>query len=260
MWSALLLAAGAGLSTTIGSVLGLAVRRPGPRFIGFILGFSAGVMILISFVELLAKAIETEGVGFLGGHMAFFLGMGGYFLIDLLVPHDYLGQHDHPNGKYDHEFGRSPQALKRTGLLMTIGIAIHNFPEGMATFIGALEDFNLGVAIAVAIAIHNIPEGIAISAPIYTATGSRKKAFLWSFFSGVSEVLGAVLAAIVLMPFLSERLMGFVLAGVAGIMVVISLDELIPVAKTFDAEHTPILGVIIGMIVMVLSLWMLGQP
>ncbi|MEE9418836.1 MAG: ZIP family metal transporter, partial [Desulfatiglandaceae bacterium] len=193
MWSALLLAAGAGLSTTIGSVLGLAVRRPGPRFIGFILGFSAGVMILISFVELLAKAIETEGVGFLGAHMAFFLGMGGYFLIDLLVPHDYLGQHDHPNGKYDHEFGRSPQALKRTGLLMTIGIAI-----------------------------HNIPEGIAISAPIYTATGSRKKAFLWSFFSGVSEVLGAVLAAIVLMPFLSERLMGFVLAGVAGIMVVIS--------------------------------------
>jgi ZIP family zinc transporter len=259
MWSALLLAAGAGLSTTIGSLMGLAIKRPGPRFMGFILGFSAGVMILISFVELLAKAIKTEGVGFLGAHTAFFLGMGGYFLIDLLVPHDYIGQHDHPTRMNHGENGKSPQALKRTGLLVTIGIAIHNFPEGMVTFIGALEAFDLGVAIAVAIAIHNIPEGIAIAAPIYAATGSRKKAFLWSFSSGVSEILGAGLAAIVLMPFLSERVMGFVLAGVAGIMVVISLDELIPVAKSFDAEHTPIVGVIIGMIVMVLSLWMLGQ-
>jgi ZIP family zinc transporter len=259
MWGALLLATGAGLSTTIGSLLGLAVKRPGPRFMGFILGFSAGVMILISFVELLAKAIETPGVGFLGAHAAFFAGMGGYFLIDLLVPHDYLGQHDHPDYMSHDENNRSPHALMRTGQLVTIGIAIHNFPEGMATFVGAMEAFDLGVAIAVAIAIHNIPEGIAISAPIYAATGSRKKAFLWSFFSGVSEILGAVLAAIVLTPFLSGNVMGFVLAGVAGIMVVISLDELIPVAKSFDTEHVPILGVITGMIVMVLSLWLLGQ-
>ncbi len=258
MWSALLLAAGAGLSTAIGSLLGVAVRRPGPRFVAFILGFSAGVMILVSFVELLVKAIETEGVGFLGAHIAFFSGMGSYFLIDLLIPHDYLGQHDHPEGKYDLKNGGSPEALKRTGLLVTVGIAIHNFPEGMATFVGALEDLDLGVAIAVAIAIHNIPEGITISAPIYAATGSAKRAFLWSFFSGLSEILGAVLAAVVLMPFLSERLLGFVLAGVGGIMVVISLDELIPVAKTFDTQHTPISGVITGMMVMAVSLWALG--
>jgi ZIP family zinc transporter len=128
----------------------------------------------------------------------------------------------------------------------------------MATFVGAMEDVNLGLAIAVAIAIHNIPEGLAISAPVYAATGSRAKAFWWSFLSGVSEVVGALLAAAVLMPVLTERVMGFVLAGVAGIMVVISLDELIPVAKAYDSEHTPILGVILGMFVMAVSLWMLS--
>lgn len=259
MLAALLLAAGAGLSTTFGSLLGLAVRRPGERFMGFTLGFSAGVMILVSFAELLPGAVEAEGVGFLWAHVAFFLGMGCYFLIDHLIPHDYIGQHDHAPDIPALARPQSPQALRRAGLLVAVGIAIHNFPEGMATFVGALEDFSLGLAIAVAIAIHNIPEGLAISAPVYAATGSRRKAFLWSFLSGISEIVGALLAAAVLLPILSDQVMGVVLAAVAGIMVVISLDELIPLAKAFDTEHAPILGVIVGMGVMVLSLWMLGS-
>lgn len=197
MWIPLLLAMGAGLSTTIGSLLGVVARRPGPKFMGFTLGFSAGVMILISFMELLTGAIRIEGVGFLRAHIAFFIGMAVYFLIDLLVPHEYLGQHDHRLGKYDLAGGKAPQALERTGVLVALGLSIHNFPEGMATFIGGMEDIHLGLAIAVAIAIHNIPEGLAISAPIYAATGSRRKAFLWSFFSGVSEIIGACLTAIV---------------------------------------------------------------
>ena len=127
----------------------------------------------------------------------------------------------------------------------------------MATFVGAMENLDLGIAIAVGIAIHNIPEGLAIAAPVYAATGSWRKAFLWSFLSGVSEVLGACVAALVLMPFMSGPLMGYVLAGVAGIMVVISLDELIPAAKSFDSEHVPLIGTIAGMLVMMLSLWML---
>lgn len=257
MWIALLLSMGAGLSTTIGSLLGLVVKRASPRFIGFTLGFSAGVMILVSFVELLAGAIKTEGVGFLGAHMAFFAGMGSYFLIDLLIPHDYIAQHDHRKGAFDLAGGRFPPALSRTGLLVALGIAIHNFPEGIATFVGGLKDFNLGLAIAVAIATHNIPEGLAISVPVYVATGSRKKAFLWSFLSGVSEPVGAALAAAVLMPILSERVLGFVLAATGGIMVSISIDELIPVAKAFDPGHSPILGFISGMMVMAFSLWML---
>jgi ZIP family zinc transporter len=257
MWIPLFLAMGAGLSTTIGSLMGVCVRRPGPKFMGFTLGFSAGVMILISFMELLTGAIETEGIGFLKAHIAFFTGMVAYFFIDFLVPHEYLGQHDHPRGEYDVVNGKTPQALERTGVLVALGLSIHNFPEGMATLIGGVKDIQLGLAIAVAIAIHNIPEGLAISAPIYAATGNRRKAFLWSFFSGVSEMIGASLAAIVLMPFLSETLIGFVLAAVGGIMVAISIDELVPAANAFGSEHMPIVGVMAGMAVMVISLWIL---
>jgi ZIP family zinc transporter len=257
MWIPLLLAMGAGLSTTIGSLIGVVVRKPGPKFMGFTLGFSAGLMIFISFMELLTGAIKIESVGFLRAHIAFFVGMAVYFFIDLLVPHEYLGQHDHRQGKYDLAGGKTPQALERTGVLVALGLSIHNFPEGMATFIGGMEDIHLGFAIALAIAIHNIPEGLAISAPIYAATGSRRKAFLWSFFSGVSEMIGAFLAAIVLMPFLSETLVGFILAAVGGIMVAISIDELVPAANAFGSEHMPIVGVMTGMAVMMISLWIL---
>jgi len=207
------------------------------------------VMILVSFVELLQKGIAT--VGFISAHAGFFLGMLGFFLIDSLIPHEYIGQQDYGG------VGSSSR-LMRTGLLVALGIGIHNLPEGMATFVGAMEDIHLGIAIAVAIAVHNVPEGLAVSAPIYAATGSRRKAFFWSFLSGVSEPVGAVLAALVFLPFLTPVFLGWVLAGVAGIMVGISIDELVPVAKSYDTEHTPILGVILGMVIMALSLWILG--
>ena len=246
--TALLLTTAAGLSTTIGSFIGLAVRKPGRRFVGFTLGFSAGVMVLVSFVNLLPGAIEE--IGFLQAHAAFFLGMVSFFFLDFFIPHDYIGQHDHPK---EGEGG----GLGRVGLLVALGVGIHNFPEGMATFAGTLKDVRVGVAIAIAIAIHNIPEGIAVSAPIFAATGSRRKAFLWSFLSGVSEPVGAGLAALVLMPVLTPGVLGVVQAAVAGIMVAISLDELVPAAKSFGDEHTPIVGVITGMAVMAFSLWML---
>ena len=246
---ALLLTTGAGLATTIGSLLGLTVKKPGPKFMGFTLGFSAGVMILISFMELLKDSIAT--LGFEKAYAGFFLGMIIFFLIDFLIPHDYIGQHDHGEIK-------SSSRLMRAGLLVALGIFIHNFPEGMATFVGTMENIKLGTAIAVAIAIHNIPEGLAVSVPIYAATGSRIKAFLWSFFSGVSEPIGAGIAGLILLPFLTPVLLGWVLAFVAGIMVAISIDELVPIAKSYDIEHTPILGVICGMLVMVISLKFLG--
>jgi len=243
------LSALAGLSTTIGSLLGIAVRKPGPRFMTLTLGFSAGVMILVSFVELLQGGVEA--VGFLGAHVAFFSGMAAMFLVDVLVPHEYLGQDD----RKGPEMKGSP--LLKTGLFVALGIGIHNFPEGMAAFAGALEDPSLGIAIAVAIAIHNVPEGVAVAAPIYAATGSRKRAFLWSFFSGLSEPVGAGVAALVLLPFLTPAILGYVLASVGGIMVFISLDELVPVARSFGHEHLAILGILIGMIVMAVSLWLL---
>jgi ZIP family zinc transporter len=246
---ALSLSALAGLSTTLGSLLGIFVRRPGPRFMTLTLGFSGGVMILVSFVELLPGGIEA--IGFAPAHLAFFGGMLAMFLIDALIPHDYMAEQHHTE-----EERRQAQLLK-TGLFVALGIGIHNFPEGMAAFIGALKDPSLGVAIAIAIAMHNIPEGLAVSAPVYAATGSRSKAFLWSFLSGVAEPVGAGLAALVLLPFLNATVLGFVLAAVAGIMVFISLDELVPVARCFGEEHLSIVGVVTGMVVMAFSLWIL---
>jgi ZIP family zinc transporter len=246
---ALLLSTAAGLSTTLGSLLGVVIRRPGPRFMGFTLGFSAGVMILVSFVELLQGSIQA--VGFLSAHVAFFLGMLGLFVLDFLIPHEYIGQREY------REAAPSTERLRRTGVLLALGIGIHNFPEGMATFVGALKDVHVGLAIAIAVAIHNIPEGLAVSAPVYAATGSRRKAVLWSFLSGVSEPVGAALAALLLMPFLTDALLGLVLAAVAGVMVAISLDELVPAAKAYGSAHTPIVGLIAGMAVMAASLWLL---
>lgn len=245
---ALLLTALAGLSTTFGSLLGLFVRKPGPRFMSVTLGFSAGVMIMVSFIELLHSSIES--IGFLSANFGFFAGIFGILLIDYLIPHEYVGQKDRAGKQADEK-------LLRTGLFVALGIGIHNFPEGMATFVGALKDMGLGISIAIAIAIHNIPEGLAVSAPVYAATGSRGKAFLWSFLSGVAEPVGAGIAALFFVPILTPDLLGWILAIVAGIMVFISLDELVPASRSFGREHLSIVGVIIGMAVMSLSLWLL---
>lgn len=245
----LILSTLAGLSTVLGGLLGIIARKPGPRFMALTLGFSAGVMIHVSFVELLQAGVEATG--FAQAHIAFFLGIATMFAIDFLIPHDYMAEH--------HQTGTTPgtNSLMKTGLFVALGIGIHNFPEGMASFVGALQDPSLGISIAVAVAIHNIPEGVAVAAPIMAATGSRKKALGWSTLSGLAEPIGAGIAALVLLPFLTETLLGYVLAVVAGIMVFISLDELIPVSRSFGHEHLSILGVVLGMLVMSISLWLL---
>ena len=253
---ALILTALAGLSTGIGSLIGIATRRePGPRFMTMTLGFAAGVMVTVSFVELLPGGIETIGFG--PAQVAFFGGMLSMFLIDALVPHTYIAER-HPAERGRREGGRGRrQRLLETGLFVALGLGIHNFPEGMATFTATLKDVQLGIAIAVAIAMHNIPEGLAVSAPIYAATGSRSQAFLWSFLAGLAEPAGAALAAVVLLPFLTDALLGWLLSAVAGIMIFISLDELVPAARAFGEEHLAITGVILGMMVMTVSLLML---
>ncbi|MCI2425038.1 zinc transporter ZupT [Candidatus Acetothermia bacterium] len=239
----------AGLSTAVGGLIGIIVRKPGPRFMALALGFSAGVMILLSYVQLLQGGIEQ--IGFVYAHLAFFVGMGVMFLVDISVPHNFLVE--------DHRIGTDERSrrMMKTGWFVALGITTHNFPEGMATFMATLVDPSLGLAIAVAIAFHNIPEGIAVAAPIYAATNRRKKAFLWSFFAGLSEPVGAGLAALVLMPFLTDTVLSYVLAVVGGAMVFISLDELIPATRIFKQDHIAISGVIAGMIVMAVSLWLL---
>jgi ZIP family zinc transporter len=207
-------------------------------------------MILVSFVELLQHGIQSVGFG--PAQLAFFAGMLGMFLLDNAIPHDYLAEHNLPRNLH------ISRNLSRTGLFVALGIAIHNFPEGLAVFAGGLLNLKLGIAIAVAIALHNIPEGIAVSVPVYAATGSRRKAFFWSALSGLAEPLGAVVAALFLYPFLNQTVLGFILSVVAGIMVFISIDELIPTSRSCGHEHLSIAGFIVGMMVMALSLWVTG--
>lgn len=244
---ALLIAAVAGLATTLGSVLGLWFRDPGPRFISATLGFSAGVMLLVSFLELLSSSVERLGFG--PALIAFFAGMLLMFAVDGLVPHEYYAE----RARAGREGGR----LYRTGMLVALGIGIHNFPEGMATFAASLQDLRLGMAIGVAVAIHNIPEGLAVSAPVYMATGKRGKAFWWSFLSGIAEPAGALLTALFFTRDVNVTVLGWVLAAVAGIMVYISMDELIPASREYGQDNYASLGAIAGMAVMAFSLWLL---
>lgn len=251
----------AGLSTGIGSALAFLTNRTNVKFLSFALGFSAGVMIYVSFIEIFFKAKDSLVVAF--GEVkgtwltvaAFFGGILIIGVIDKLIP-SLENPHEIKNVEEMENKGGKPQDQKllRMGLFTALAIAIHNFPEGLATFAAALSDPSLGISIAIAIAIHNIPEGISVSVPVYYATGSRKKAFYYSFLSGVSEPLGALIGYVLFYRFFSESVFGVLFAMVAGIMVFISLDELLPSAQKYGEHHLSIYGLVTGMIVMAVSL------
>lgn len=252
------LTAFAGLATGVGSALAFFSRRANKGFLSIALGFSAGVMLYVSFVEILGKATDSlvQSHGDVKGTwfavLSFFGGILAIMAIDLLIP-SYENPHElHTADEMQGTDGE--KRLLRMGMFTALAIAIHNFPEGLATFAGALRDPAVGVAIAVAIAIHNIPEGVSVSVPIYYATGSRKKAFWYSFLSGVSEPVGAVIGYTILRPFFSDTTFGILFASVGGIMVYVSLDELLPASREYGTGHLCICGAIAGMAVMALSL------
>ncbi|PLS15270.1 zinc transporter ZupT [Bacillus sp. M6-12] len=251
----------AGLATGIGSILAFFTSTTNTKFLSLALGFSAGVMIYVSMIEIFVKAKDAL-VGAMGIVAGNWLTVGGFFggmfliaMIDKLIP-----KQGNPHELKKVEDMSTPQnaaqdpALLKMGTFTALAIGIHNFPEGIATFTSALQDPALGIAIAFAIAIHNIPEGIAVSVPVYFATGDKKKAFKLSFLSGLSEPIGAFVAYLILMPYLNDVMFGMIFAAVAGIMVFISLDELLPAAQKYDEAHTSIYGLIGGMAVMALSL------
>ena len=253
----------AGLATGIGSALAFFTKRTNTKFLSSALGFSAGVMIYVSFVEIIVKAQDSliiplgERAGTWATVASFFGGIFLIALIDKLVPsfenpHEIRGVEEMA-GNATAAQDQDPRLL-RMGVFTALAIAIHNFPEGLATFAAALSDPTLGVSIAIAIAIHNIPEGISVSVPIYYATGSKKKAFVYSFLSGVSEPLGAVIGYAIFFKYFNDMVFGILFAMVAGIMVFISLDELLPSAQKYGEHHLSIYGLIAGMIVMALSL------
>lgn len=277
---AMLLTTLAGLSTGIGSAIAFFIRKPKYSYLALLLGFSAGVMVYISFVELLKTSVEN--VGFATANLGFFAGIGFIALLDILIPHEYEEERAEDahlsivkrvfrrilrRSKSREEKGveqasspaaGQPSVLMRVGVLTALGIAIHNFPEGMVTFASvATGEVALGIKVAIAIAIHNIPEGIAVSVPIFYATGNRRRAFLWSFSSGLAEPVGAIIGYAILRPFLTPTLLSTLLASVAGIMVYISLVELLPVAHRYGKQHLVVAGIASGMLVMAVSLFLL---
>lgn len=249
----------AGLSTGIGSLMAFFTNKTNLKFLSVSLGFSAGVMIYVSMVEILADARHslTTELGTVSGSIAtvisFFGGILLIAIIDRLIP---SADNPHELRKIEDMQESNPEngKLMRIGLMTALAVGIHNFPEGIATFMSALQSPSIALPIAVAIAIHNIPEGIAVSVPIYFATGNRKKAMLLSFLSGVSEPVGALIGYMLLKPFMGPLMMGIIFAGVAGIMVFISFDELLPSAERFGEHHLSLYGLVGGMALMAVSL------
>lgn len=251
----------AGLSTGIGSALAFFSKKTSTRFLSVALGFSGGVMIYVSMVEIFFKARDSlvSELGMKPGSwltvISFFGGMLLIAAIDKLIP-----ERENPHELHHVEelcvdgACHSRDKLMRTGVFTALAIGIHNFPEGLATFISALQEPSIAIPITIAIAIHNIPEGIAVSVPVFYATGSRKKAFAYSFLSGMSEPVGALIGYLILMPFLNDLMFGIIFASVAGIMVFISLDELLPTAREYGHAHLSVYGMIAGMMIMAVSL------
>lgn len=256
---AFLLTLVAGLSTGVGSLIAFFAKKTNKKFLSVSLGFSAGVMIYVSLVEIFQKAKGSlsgelgERMGAWATVLAFFGGIFLIALIDKLIPEDE-NPHEAKTVLADNKEKKESRQLLRMGAFTALAIAIHNLPEGLATFVSAMQDPALAIPIVAAIAIHNIPEGIAVSVPIYQATGSRKKAFLYSFLSGFAEPVGALVGWLLLMPIMNDVIYGVIFAGVAGIMIFISVDELLPAAREYGEHHLSIYGLVGGMAVMAVSL------
>jgi zinc transporter, ZIP family len=265
-WIAFGLTLLAGLSTGIGAALAFFSRSDNTRLLSVGMGFSAGVMVYISFAEIMVKSRHALAPAFgeIGAEtlalICFFAGFGLSFIIDRVIP-DEINPHELRKEKElselksdDPDHYKRHTLLHRTGIFTAIAIGIHNFPEGFATFIAALENPATGIAIALAIAIHNIPEGMAVSLPIYHATGNRLRAFYYAFGSGLAEPVGALVGFFLLLPLMGDLTLGITFGVVAGIMVYISFDELLPAARIYGNAHTTILGIALGIFVMAASL------
>lgn len=246
----------AGAATGIGALAALFAKKENTKVLAASLGFSAGVMIFVSMVEIFSQArgYLTFGLGEKTGYLytvgAFFAGVAVIGIIDWVVPS--------AEGDIGNLTSNRSEALSRMGMLTALAIAIHNFPEGMVTFTSALKNPSLGLAVCLAIAIHNIPEGIATAMPIFYSEGKRGRAFVISLMSGIAEPVGAVIGYIILRPFLNDMMFGVLFAAIAGIMVFISIEELLPMARNYDRGKLTIIGFVAGMAVMALSLVMLA--
>lgn len=234
----------AGLATGAGSALVL-IKKPGRRSFGFLGGFAAGVMITVSFLELILLPWNISGP--MSAILGFVVGSLFMFLLDSLLPHTYFAVKE--NGVVD-------AGLFKVGVLMALGMTIHNLPEGIAVGAGYLQSHALGLLIAIAIALHNIPEGMAIALPIHESGASKWTAFRLALLSGIVEPAGALFAGLLLETL--QGLIPFALAFAGGVMIFLTLDELIPAMRDRGHEHSTSLGIIIGCVTMLALLGYFG--
>lgn len=244
----------AGLSTGIGGVVAFFSKRDNVKFLTLSLGFSAGVMLFVSFADIFPSArnlfeVAVGSKSLLATTIAFFGGMAMIAVIDFLIP-----ESDNPHEIHELHPVHINKKMKRMGIMLTLSIAIHNFPEGLATFAVSLNGIDVALPMVIAIALHNIPEGMTIAIPIYQATGNRKKAMIYALLSGLAEPFGALIGFLILLPFWNATIEASLLAVTAGIMVYISLDELLPTSEKYGHHHLSIIGVVAGMILMATSL------
>ena len=257
LW-ALLLPLISGLTTVIGSIIVFFTKRQSPKFLSFCLGFSAGIMVVLALSDLMPESAEAFINHFGGEHLAalwsvLFLvaGMGLAILFDKMVPG---GEHPHHHADLPFEEVPHKHKLMRLGVISVIAIALHNIPEGIATFIASYNNTMLGVSLTFAVIAHNIPEGIALAAPIYYSTGKKSKAFLATLFAGLALPLGALLTWLFLAPVINDFLLGSMYALVAGLMIYISFDELLPAARENgdQGSHLSLYGILTGIVLMAL--------
>ncbi|MBR6389225.1 MAG: zinc transporter ZupT [Opitutales bacterium] len=261
---ALVLASLAGAATMIGGVFTFFLKKNSFKALSYGLSFSAGVMLFLSFMEImpeaqkdLAKSVSANSARIIAT-AGFFVGIILSAIIDRIFPEHISGGEVEIDGSHidlhachtHSKFKKSPRDFSKLGIFAAVDLTIHNFPEGLSVFISGVDNISLGMSIAIAIALHNIPEGISVALPIYITSGSRKKALFYTAVSSVAEPLGAVCGMMFLAHFSAEYVLGAFLAFTAGIMVYLSIDELLPAAKEYEDSHESVTGVIGGMMLM----------
>ena len=254
--TAFIVTAAAGLATVIGGFIVLATKNPQPRLLAFGLAFAAGAMVYVSLAEILYKStvafanVYGDALGFTYGNLWFLAGIFFIAAIDRIFPNP----HERLNMDPSEIDGQSKEYIKRVGLMTAIAITAHNFPEGLATFFAMLESPEVGLSLAFAITLHNIPEGVSIAIPVFFATNNKWLAIGACLLSGLAEPIGAGIGYLILGPHLSEAVFGAVFGVIAGVMVFLSLDELLPAAKHYSKGHETVYGLVLGMGLMALSL------
>ena len=250
--TAFLICIAAAAATMIGGFSVFTAKESNPRMLAFGLAFAGGAMVYISLVEIFWKSLTSfseimpDKLAYSNATIAFFAGVALLVLIDRLIPN--------PHNELVKPHSEDKSHLQRVGLLAALAITVHNIPEGMATFFAALEDPVMGTSLAVAIAVHNIPEGVSIAIPVYYATGDKKLTLLACSISAIAEPVGALFGYLILAPFLTPFVFGSVFGVIAGAMVFLSMDELLPTAKRYASGHDSVYGMVIGMACIALSL------